>query len=68
MATRTLTTIALLAFFVLPVIAKDKEATPGNPPAILIASKIDAQGNLVLVSFRTIFIQPASPTSGGGRL
>ncbi len=32
------------------------ESPPENPPRILVASSIDADGNLVLVNYRTIFI------------
>jgi hypothetical protein len=47
-------------------VGQPKDATPGNPPAILIASQIDADGNLVLVRYKTIFLQPAGPNSAGG--
>jgi hypothetical protein len=36
--------------------AQDRSGTPGNPPRILIASSIDADGNLELVTYRTIYI------------
>src|SRR5262249_31350732 len=38
----------------------------GNPPVVLIASEIDADEHLVLVAYRTIFIQPAGSLGGGG--
>lgn len=33
-----------------------ENGTPGNPPRILIASSIDAEGNLQLVTYKTIYI------------
>jgi hypothetical protein len=36
--------------------AQDRSATHGNPPRILIASSLDADGNLVLVTYKTIYI------------
>jgi hypothetical protein len=35
---------------------QDQSATHGNPPRILIASSIDADGRLVLVTYKTIYI------------
>lgn len=43
------------------------DAPAGNPPDVLIASDIDADGNLVLVDYETIVIQPAPPLSPGGQ-
>lgn len=37
-------------------IACGKEPTPGNPPRVLLAGGIDADGSLELVSYRTIYI------------
>ena len=37
-------------------VGQDRSGTPGNPPRILVASSIDEDGNLVLVSYRTIYI------------
>ncbi len=36
--------------------AQDPSTMPGNPPQILVASSIDADGNLELVNYRTIYI------------
>ena len=36
--------------------AQDQSGTPGNPPRVLIASSIDADGNLQLVTYKTIYI------------
>lgn len=36
--------------------AQEPFPTPGNPPRILLATSIDADGNLLLVSYRTIYI------------
>jgi hypothetical protein len=47
-----------------PLLGQDKDASPGNPPAVLIASQIDRDGNLVLVQYKTIYMQPASRKSG----
>jgi hypothetical protein len=33
---------------------------------VLVASDIDADGNLVLVGYETVVIQPAGPLGGGG--
>jgi hypothetical protein len=54
----------MLVLLVGPLLGQGKEESPGNPPAVLIASQIDTDSNLVLVQYRTIFMQPASPTSG----
>jgi hypothetical protein len=43
----------------------DEAHAPGNPPHILIASEIDNEGNLVLVSYHTDFALPANPQTSG---
>ncbi len=55
MLTRLATVVAVLSLLG-SAAAQDRPATPGNPPRILIASSIDADGNLELVSYRTIYI------------
>ena len=64
----------VLALFALGILglpplarAQSGKPTPGNPPGTLIASGIDSQGQLFLVSYRTIFIQPATGFPGGPR-
>jgi len=44
---------------------QDKAGSPGNPPRILIASEIDKEGNLMLVSYQTVFAQPPNPKLPG---
>ena len=39
-----------------PPTDEGQDGTPGNPPHILIASSIDADGNLQLVTYKTIYI------------
>jgi hypothetical protein len=46
--------------------AHGQNAWPGDPPIILIASQIDADGQLLLVQCKTIVIQPAAPGAPGG--
>lgn len=60
--------LVLMAILALGAEADDskKYATPGNPPDVLIASQIDKDENLLLVEYRTIFIQPAGPSQPGG--
>jgi hypothetical protein len=59
--------VAALFIGVSPLGAQNKDIpSPGNPPTMLIASQINGNGNLVLVEYRTIFLQPASPTAPGG--
>ena len=62
--------LLLIAILIVGADADDskKDVTPGNPPEILIASRIDKDENLLLVEYRTIFIQPASPKGPGGPL
>jgi hypothetical protein len=43
----------------------DEAHSPGNPPGILIASEIDNDGNLVLVSYHTDFALPPNPNLPG---
>lgn len=62
MPIRTALTLTALACSVGVSPGVDKpEAAPGNPPALLLATGIDRDGRLVLVSYRTIFIHPADP-------
>ncbi len=64
MVTRIAISVALV---LLSVGTSDgQDAWPGDPPIILIASQIDADGNLLLVQSKTIFIQPAGPRAPGG--
>lgn len=65
MIAQNLLLLAILAFGAEADDSK-KGATPGNPPDILIASQIDKDENLLLVEYRTIFIQPAGPGQPGG--
>jgi hypothetical protein len=65
MVTHRAISVSMLALLLGPLLGHGKDASPGNPPVVLIASKIDADGNLVLVRYKTIFMQPASPKVGG---
>lgn len=60
--------LLLMAILALGAEADDSktDATPGNPPDVLIASQIDKDENLLLVKYRTIFLQPAGPGQPGG--
>ncbi len=51
-----LTTFVALATVVVASAGQARSETPGNPPRILVASSIDSAGNLMLVSYRTIYI------------
>ncbi len=64
MVTRIAISVALVLLSVSTSRGQAKD--PGNPPIVLIASQINADGDLVLVQYRTIFIQPADPRSPGG--
>ena len=66
MVTRVLISVTVLVCSLGPSPGQGNEASPGNPPAVLIASEIDADEHLVLVEYRTIYIQPAGPLGGGG--
>ena len=63
--TRATLMIALWFWPLAPLFGQVKAETPGNPPEVLIATQIDAEGNLVLVEYRTIFLQPAIGIGGG---
>jgi hypothetical protein len=65
MVNRSALAVGLLLLTLGPLSGQNKNASPGNPPAILIASQIDADGKLVLVHYHTIFMRPASPKGGG---
>ena len=66
MFTRSAVSLGLLALWLGPLFAQNKDGAPGNPPVVLIASEIDPDDALVLVQYKTIFIHPASPNEGGG--
>ena len=38
------------------VLSEEGRSSPGNPPQVLLAESIDADGNLGVVSYRTIYI------------
>jgi hypothetical protein len=48
-----------------PLHGQGKDAAPGNPPVVLLAAGIDPDGDLVLVQYKTIFIQPTEKGGGG---
>ena len=64
MVTRIAISVALVLLSV--GTSHGQDAWPGDPPIILIASQIDADGELLLVQCKTIFIQPAGPRAPGG--
>jgi hypothetical protein len=64
MVTRIAISVALVLLSVGTSRAQD--AWPGDPPIILIASQIDADGDLLLVQCKMIVIQPAAPGAPGG--
>jgi hypothetical protein len=64
MVTRITISVALVLLSVST--SRGQDAWPGDPPIILIASQIDADGNLLFVQCKTIFIQPAGPGAPGG--
>jgi hypothetical protein len=66
MVTRCAVSVGLLVLSLGPLFAQGKDGAPGNPPVVLIASEIDPNGALELVQYKTIFLHPASPNSGGG--
>lgn len=65
MIARTVASVGLMILALGPLCGHGKAGAPGNPPAVLIASGIDKDGALVLVSYRTIFIQPTEKGGGG---
>ena len=48
-----------------PWLVKTKTRPAVNPPVVLVASEIDTDGNLVLVTYETIIMPPAPPLSRG---
>jgi hypothetical protein len=66
MVTRSAVSVGLLVLSLGPLLAQNKDGAPGNPPVVLVASEIDSNGALVLVQYKTIFLHPADPNSGGG--
>jgi hypothetical protein len=64
MVTRIAISVALVVLSV--GTSHGQDAWPGDPPIILIASQIDADGALLLVQCKTIVIQPAGPGAPGG--
>jgi hypothetical protein len=67
MVTRIVISVGLLLFVFGASFGQDKGAPAANPPVMLVASDIDADGNLVLVVYETIIMLPASPLSPGGQ-
>jgi hypothetical protein len=65
MVTRMAASVGLLVLSLGALSAQGKDGTPGNPPVVLIASEIDQDGALVLVQYKTIFIQPTEKGGGG---
>jgi hypothetical protein len=65
MITRTAALVGLLVLSLSPLCGQGKDGTPGNPPVVLVASEIDTDGALVLVQYKTIFIQPTENGGGG---
>lgn len=65
MFTRMIAPLGLLMLSLGTLFGQDKDATPGNPPVVLLASEIDANGALILVEYRTIFFQPTQKGGGG---
>ncbi len=49
MISRVLISVGLLVLALGPLPGQDKDAPAANPPVVLVASDIDADGNLVLV-------------------
>jgi hypothetical protein len=66
MATRIVISVGLVVLSLRALPGQDKDAPPANPPVVLVASDIDADGNLVLVGYETVVIQPAGPLGAGG--
>jgi hypothetical protein len=65
MLTRTAASLGMLMLSLGTLFGQDKNGAPGNPPVVLIASEIDKDGALVLVQYKTIFIQPTDKGGGG---
>jgi hypothetical protein len=65
MVTRSGLAVGMLLLSLGSLLGQGKDASPGNPPVVLIASQIDANEHLVLVHYHTIFMQPANPKSPG---
>jgi hypothetical protein len=63
MVTRIAISVALVLLSVGTLHGQD--VWPGDPPIILIASQIDANGDLLLVKCKTIIIQSAAPGGPG---
>ena len=68
MVTRIVISIGLLLALALESLpGQDKVSPYANPPVVLVASDIDADGNLLLVEYVSTIIQPAGPLGGGGQ-
>ncbi|WP_157369153.1 hypothetical protein [Zavarzinella formosa] len=65
MLTRTAASVGLLALSLGALCGQDKDGAPGNPPTALIAAGIDKDGTLLLVQYKTIYLQPTAQGGGG---